>query len=398
MLEKIKIVSLTVFVLICVSITNSNAEIIFNFTNGIIDIFSFTETLNGKLKYDPYKAKITISFSTNTLEFFEDREFYILNSNTILPIIGGLVRTNFNYYLPIGVVDSIISLLKIECKFVNIDISLKNPNNSNNFGSSEEKPKDAETQLKLNPKVTYENAQSDFTPIRFVVIDAGHGGKDPGAVHNGFREKDINLIYAREIASKLARILSSKGINVVLTRNEDAYLTLEQRAKITSDLMKQTQGYGIFISIHQNASPIKTKKGPEIYYVSDKAVDDDTRAVLAFENSFIPKDEIKKVGELEKIISKIRSVALMEESRILSETISSSMINLKPIVKGAPFYVIKYIPVPSILVEVGYISNPEEVKTITSKDYISSFTDMISNGINKFIQEYNSTKGFTTPR
>ncbi|MCS7299863.1 MAG: N-acetylmuramoyl-L-alanine amidase [Spirochaetia bacterium] len=367
----------------------------FYLTNNVIEIFSFAETLKGKLEYDPYRSKIVVRFSTNVIEFFEDREFYILNSNFVMPFLGGLIRSNYNYYLPLSVVDSIVSFLKIECRIINFSTARTQQSSSTTIENTNR----VSTQTNFRTDMTtLSEIPTNFTPIKFIIIDAGHGGKDPGAIHNGFKEKELNLTYARAIAAELTSILHQRGIDIVLTRNSDTYLTLEQRVKIANNLLKRTQGYGIFISVHQNASPIKSKRGFEIYYVSDQAVDDNAREVLVFENSFIPKEEVRQVSELEKVIGKIRSVALMEESRILSENISRSMNTFSPVVKGAPFYVIKYIPIPSILLEIGYISNPDESRIISSKEYISSFAKSLANGIDKFIEEYNQTRGFTMPR
>lgn len=366
------------------------------FTNSIIDIFSFSDSLGGKVQYDPYKAKITITFGTNVLEFFENREFFIVNSNFVFPTLGGLIRTNLNYYLKFSVVDAIVSFLKVECRVVNhISDIVRTEVESSLPGNIE---RTNERDMVWNFRVAGgDRTNTDFIPIKFVVVDAGHGGKDPGAIHNGIREKDLNLVYAKMVASELSKRLASKGVDVVLTRMGDIYLSLEQRARIVNDLLRRTGGYGLFISIHQNASPVRTKKGMEIYFVSDEEVDDNTREVLAFENSFIPKEEIKKASELEKIIGKIRSVALMEESKILSEKLSKYIVPT-PLVRGAPFYVIKYIPVPSVLVEVGYISNQEEVSLLTSDTYVTKVSQALSEGIIRFIEEYNKTKGFTALR
>lgn len=375
----------------------------FYLTNGVIEIFNFVDAIKGQLYYDPYKAKITIVFGTNTIEFFENREFYIVNSNYIFPMIGGLIKSNYNYYISFSVVDSIVSFFRIPSKVENfvdnvLSYDLKDVENkniitkSNNVSVSQpsfDTSKDNQTTIQVS--------DTNFVPIKFVIIDAGHGGKDPGAIHNGVKEKDLTLRYAKSLHSELSKILTPMGIRVVLTRSSDVYLTLEQRVKVANELLKNTKGYGIFISIHMNASPIRSKKGMEIYYVSDQAVDDNTREVLALENSFIPKDEIRKVSDLEKVVGKIRSVALMEESRILGEKIARSFPN-NVLLKGAPFYVIKYIPIPSILVEVGYISNQDEVKVLLNDNNVVSISKSLAGGILEFINEYNRTKGFTSLR
>ncbi|MEN2998725.1 MAG: N-acetylmuramoyl-L-alanine amidase [Brevinematia bacterium] len=393
---------LALLVIITTTVSWASTITTFHLTNNLIEIFSFSESLRGNLSYDPYKAKITIRFGTNTLEFFENREFFIVNSNFVFPIVGGLIKTNYNYYLPLSVVDSIVSFLKLECKVLNVvTISSTLPVPSE-FPKEESKTGSAKnTQVLDNASTTFvtnlDAGATDFVPIKFVIIDAGHGGKDPGAIHNGIKEKDLNLTYAKALSSELSKRLSHIGVDVILTRTYDVYLSLEQRAKIANDFIKTTKGYGVFISIHQNASPVKVKKGMEIYFISDQAVDDDTREVLAFENSFIPKEEIKKVSELEKIIGKIRSIALMEESKILSEKLSKAFLPSPPI-KGGPFYVIKYIPIPSVLIEVGYISNPEDAKLITSENHIREISRRLSEGIVEFINEYNRTRGFVLLR
>lgn len=375
----------------------------FYLTNGVIEIFNFVDAIKGQLYYDPYKAKITIVFGTNTIEFFENREFYIVNSNYIFPMIGGLIKSNYNYYISFSVVDSIVSFFRIPSKVENfvdnvLSYDLKDVENknmitkSNNVSISQpsfDTSKDNQTTIQVS--------DTNFVPIKFVIIDAGHGGKDPGAIHNGVKEKDLTLKYAKSLHSELSKLLTPMGIRVVLTRSSDVYLTLEQRVKVANELLKNTKGYGIFISIHMNASPIRSKKGMEIYYVSDQAVDDNTREVLALENSFIPKEEIRKVSDLEKVVGKIRSVALMEESRILGEKIARSFPN-NVLLKGAPFYVIKYIPIPSILVEVGYISNQDEVKVLLNDNNVVSISKSLAGGILEFINEYNRTKGFTSLR
>lgn len=371
----------------------------FHLTNGIIDVISFATNLGGDVSYDPYKSKIVITWSTNVIEFFENHEFFIVNSNFVLPLPGGLIRTNYNYYLPFSVFDAIISFLKIQCEVKNYSslfgsnffLSKTDEVGKDYIGSFS--PIENKGDQFISPNVTNNNL--NFVPFKFVIIDAGHGGKDPGAIHNGIKEKELNLLFAKEIYNNLKNQLEPKGIKVILTRNSDLYLALEERVKVANNLLKSTGGYGIFISIHQNASPIKVKKGLEIYYISDAAVDDEARSVLAFENAFVPNEEIKNVGELEKIIGKIRSVALMEESRILAQTLSDSLKTLNPVLKGAPFYVIKYIPVPSVLVEVGYISNMEESKKLLDESFRKNFSSLVSQGILRFVFEYNSTQGFT---
>jgi N-acetylmuramoyl-L-alanine amidase len=182
-----------------------------------------------------------------------------------------------------------------------------------------------------------------------------------------------------------------------MSRDRDIYLSLEERANLANSLLRSTGGYGLFISIHMNASPLKSKRGVEVYFISDKVVDSEARETLAFENAFIDKKELQRARELEKVIGKIRSVALMEESRILSEKVANRLRSVDEglKIKGGPFYVIKYIPVPSVLLEVEYISNPESAKLLVDETYQKRIAELVSDGILDFISAYNQTQGFT---
>jgi|GEM_PF-3308360 len=387
-------------ILIILLLTLSGRSTVIHLTNNTIDIVSFSKMLNGSINYDPYRALISLKFDTNIVEFFENKSIIIINSNFIIPSF--LIQTNQNYYLSLSQVDYIISILQLPCTISNYSTTKNLDTTQENTNSSRIK----DDNLKSNNEVQTNNimviqtnktkSDTTFLPIKFVIIDPGHGGKDPGAEHNSLQEKKLTLEFSKKIYELLSRN-SSKDTKVILTRNSDIYLTLEERVKIANNLLKQTGGYGIFISIHMNASPIKSKKGTEVYFISDKAVDSNTRETLAFENAFIEKKELQRASELEKIIGKIRSVSLMEESRILSEKIGDQLKKIDPglKIKGGPFYVIKYIPVPSVLLEVEYLSNPESAKLLTNSTYQEQVAEMIANGIYNFISNYNETSGFT---
>ena len=378
------------------------SSLVISLTNNLIDLISFSKFIGAEISYDPYKSLISLRFSTNTIEFFENRGVGIINSNFILP--SPLVKSNFNYYLSISQVDYIVSVLEIPCILSNystdkpkvLGTTIVTDTNENKFIpiSGTKNTDISYSQVTLTSNSVSGN--SNFVPIRFVIIDAGHGGKDPGAMHNGIKEKELTLKYAKVIYNELLKKVP-KDVKIYMSRDRDIYLSLEERANLANSLLKSTGGYGLFISIHMNASPLKSKRGVEVYFISDKAVDSEARETLAFENAFIDKKELQRAGELEKVIGKIRSVALMEESRILSEKVANRLRSVDEglKIKGGPFYVIKYIPVPSVLLEVGYISNPESVKLLVDETYQKRIAELVSDGILDFISAYNQTQGFT---
>ncbi len=394
-------------VLACIVLTFPilGSSLVINLTNNLIDLVSFSKVIGAEISYDPYRALILLKFNTNTIEFFENRFVGIINSNFILP--SSLIRSNFNYYLSISQVDYIVSLLEIPCILSNYSTAKPKVQDSTYASTYTDTNKNelilvdkAKSSGVSSSPDNYQSkvilGGSSFVPIKFIIVDAGHGGKDPGAVHNGIMEKDLTLKYAIAIYNELLKKVP-KDVKVYMSRDRDIYLSLEERANLANNLLKSTRGYGLFISVHMNASPVKSKKGMEVYFISDKAVDSESRETLAFENSFIDKRELQRVGELEKVIGKIRSVALMEESRILSEKVANQ---LRPLdqglkIKGGPFYVIKYIPVPSVLLEVGYISNPESAKLLVNEAYQKRVAELVSNGVLDFISAYNRTQGFT---
>ena len=213
-----------------------------------------------------------------------------------------------------------------------------------------------------------------------IMIDPGHGGKDPGAMGNGLREKDIVL----DIARRLARQLRASGVKVYMTRDKDAFISLRGRAKMANKIMPD-----VFISIHANSSRSKTAKGIEVYYVSEK-VDDSTRAVVAAENSAL-RFEGTTDDKLKVIVWDIIHTENRAESRKLAEAIAHNIAKIMRSpnrgAKGAPFYVLKWTNVPSVLIEVGFISNPQEARKLADPAYREKIARAIFEGLISYFEE-----------
>lgn len=223
---------------------------------------------------------------------------------------------------------------------------------------------------------------------RRIVLDPGHGGHDPGAVGpNNLYEKDVVL----DIALKLKRALEEDPINeVYLTRDSDIYLPLEERTAIAN-----RRNADLFVSIHANASPRREAKGVETYMLN-WTDDEEAIRVAARENAI----SIKKMKEMNRqmdIVEVIKSDLIREnkrdESIKLANYVQRSLVSnlntrreqvLNLGVKQALFYVLFGAKMPSVLVEVSFISNPEEERMLSDE----AFRLMIARGVAQGIGAY----------
>jgi N-acetylmuramoyl-L-alanine amidase len=231
--------------------------------------------------------------------------------------------------------------------------------------------------------------------IRKVVIDPGHGGKDPGAIGKlGLVEKDIALDMAKRIRSYLER----GGINVILTRSDDRFISLWKRSDIANK-----EDADFFISVHANAARSSYAKGFEVFYLSE-AVDDNARAVAAAENASLKYEKSsfgnsRPSGALAATLWDIEYTENRAESIELAEYIGQATCQSLGLedrgVKGARFYVLKGAKMPSVLVEIGFISNRQDAKKIKNSEYRERLAESIARGIMKYKKEYEATEGFT---
>ncbi|MFH2011175.1 MAG: N-acetylmuramoyl-L-alanine amidase [Pseudomonadota bacterium] len=215
-----------------------------------------------------------------------------------------------------------------------------------------------------------------------IVIDPGHGGHDPGAIGpSGLKEKDVVL----KIAKKLEGIIKENlGCEVVLTRRDDIFIPLEERTAIAN-----THKADLFISIHANASLNRNAHGIETYFLNF-STDEEAMKVAARENA----TSTKKISDLKAILQDLMLNSKINESSTLAGHIQKSLTgklkneysdirNLG--VKQAPFYVLIGAEMPSILVEVSFISNTIEEERLKDLDYIEKLASSIFTGIKGYI-------------
>ncbi|HLD29323.1 MAG TPA: N-acetylmuramoyl-L-alanine amidase [bacterium] len=219
--------------------------------------------------------------------------------------------------------------------------------------------------------------------IETVVLDPGHGGKDPGAVgRRGLREKDVNLAIAKRVEKKL----KSRGFKVVMTRGYDVYLPLSQR----TILANRREGHA-FVSIHCNSSHNPNTCGVEVFFMSDKASDQEAGKVAQFENAVLDMEEEElEENKLNQLLWSMAINRFMNESSLLGKALLDEMKEYFPSlqrgVKQAGFHVLKGVQMPSVLIEVGFLSNSREEKLLSKKKYQEKIAQAICQGICDYVK------------
>lgn len=222
--------------------------------------------------------------------------------------------------------------------------------------------------------------------LKKIVVDAGHGGEDPGAIGpKGIKEKDINLLVAEDLAS----VLEKNGYKVYMTRTEDVFIPLADRTKLANKVMAD-----LFVSIHCNASIVKNTSGFEIYFLSEKATDSAAEAVANMENSVIALEEhnaaVKK--DTEKLLLSMAVNEFINESSlvcgIIDQQICKGFSNLSSRgVKQANFYVLRGASMPAVLVELAFITHAKEEKLLRKSKFRKKLAESIAKGIKLYEKE-----------
>lgn len=222
--------------------------------------------------------------------------------------------------------------------------------------------------------------------IKTIVVDAGHGGKDPGAIgRGGTKEKDINLLIALE----LARILEIEGgYDVLLTRTDDTFVPLVDRS-----LFANEKKADLFISIHCNASVRRKEGGFEIYYLAEESSDPHAEETEHLENAVIALEDPKspKKKKLQDLLFSMAQTEFINESSLLSNAVNRSVkkrVNIESRgVKQANFHVLHGVNMPSVLVESGFMTYQAEEQKLRSRKFRSSLVDAILTGVQNYEKE-----------
>jgi N-acetylmuramoyl-L-alanine amidase len=226
------------------------------------------------------------------------------------------------------------------------------------------------------PGTSFRGARS----VSRVVLDPGHGGKDNGAVGpTGVKEKDVTL----DIARRVGPILASQGMQVVLTRSDDAFVSLEERTARANAFSAD-----LFVSIHCNASESKSRRGVEAY-ILDTTRDEIAARVAARENATSQAAS----AELASILGSMRLANVARESvrfaQLLDRAATATLqMKYADVVDGgvhpAGFYVLVGARMPSVLFEASYLSNPTEEQRLAGDDYRQLLADSVANAIKAY--------------
>ncbi len=213
-----------------------------------------------------------------------------------------------------------------------------------------------------------------------IVIDAGHGGHDPGATANGVAESELVLDIALRVEAFLKK---QPGVNVILTRRTDVFIPLEKRTAIAN-----REGADLFLSIHANASPRVAARGVETYFLNF-ATNPAAEAVAARENA----TSSTSMGKLSDLVQQIMLNAKVKESREFAQMVQTSMVRglrtqnkavLDLGVKQAPFVVLIGARMPSVLAEISFVSNRAEARLLKQDAYRQRIAQSLADAVLKY--------------
>ena len=300
---------------------------------------------------------------TNQVTFIEIEDNLFQLSSTVMYL-------NNDYYIPIESFFSILQNLSEPSSF-------RYKNSEIRFTSNFEDQKTIKTVDLSNEKEKWE--------FKTIIIDAGHGGKDPGAVgYRGTKEKDIALDVAKRLEKKIAR---NMNVKVIMTRDEDVFLRLSERTKIAND----NKG-SLFISIHTNAAEDRRASGFETFliglnkneYAAKVAAREN--AVLELEGS-VNKD-LSGEDLIQATMAQASFAAYSETfADLVQKEIKKRVQSKDRGVKQAGFVVLARASMPNVLVELGFISNPSEEKKLRSPQY----RDQLATAIYRAVEQYQKT-------
>lgn len=223
---------------------------------------------------------------------------------------------------------------------------------------------------------------------RIVIIDPGHGGKDPGSTGpGGLKEKDAALM----ISNRLAALLKTKGYEVHLTRTRDTLISLSDRPRFANRWKGDEPG-ALYISIHLNALKSSSGRGFETFFLSEAGTDDERR-VAEMENAAVQYEDGPSAhsGELDQVLNGLRNDFYLRASNDLAAVVQQRLAAFHPGpnrgVKRARFVVLVGALMPAVLVEVGFITNPAEERLLGSAAFQDKLAFGIAESVDRFFRE-----------
>jgi len=297
---------------------------------------------------------------------------FIVIDDKVYQMQSKLIKSNDEYYVPI---DDFFNILSIHgSDHQSIDYTTM----SISLNSKIKKTKEIST---VNVDLAKEKNRWKLDTI---IIDPGHGGKDPGAIgYRGTKEKDITLDVAKRLVKKIER---NMNINTILTRDEDIFIRLQDRTKLAN-----SNNGKLFISIHANSAEDRRANGFETYMIG---MNKNAAAVrtAARENAVLDLEGGSATKLTDEALIKVTIAqsgfanGSEKFAALVQEEMSKRLQSKDRGVKQAGFYVLAYASMPNVLIELGYISNPSEEKKLKSSQYKDALATSIYRAIEKYQQ------------
>jgi N-acetylmuramoyl-L-alanine amidase len=318
--------------------------------------------------------KIVLNIDGLKVKISKDIAFIVVDEK-LYQMKKNVVELNDEYYVPIEELFNILSLKGFNLPLIDYSkmVIVLNPR----FDKIQ----------KVTPAINLKKEKNKWK-LDTIIIDPGHGGKDPGAIgYRGTKEKDITLDVAKRVARKIEK---NMNIKTVLTRDEDIFIRLQDRTKLAN-----SENGKLFISIHANSAEDTRANGFETYMIGTNknaaAVKTAARenAVLDLENS----DAIKLTDEdlIKATLAQSGFANSSEQFAALVQQEMNKRLQSKDRgVKQAGFYVLAYASMPNVLIELGYISNPSEEKKLKSSQYKEALATSIYRAVEKYQKILNS--------
>ncbi|MEE0877888.1 MAG: N-acetylmuramoyl-L-alanine amidase [Treponemataceae bacterium] len=318
--------------------------------NGYISLVEASENLGASLFWDPITSSGILEKNGNSLSFALNQEIVVFNFRDF-SITEPPILQNDKIYISQKLVESAQNLFLT-------------PVNDSSF------------------------------KIGAILIDAGHGGKDPGTVGSvtkdgkkiQLNEKDIVLTVAQGLNNALKSKYPDKKI--LMTRSTDVYLTLEQRVEIANSVELAENEAIVFVSIHANSAFDKKAKGFETWYLSP-----------GYRRSILKENEVD--ADILPILNSMLEEEFTTESILIAKFIDDGLkkqvgdLTKSRGLKEEEWFVVRNANMPSVLVEVGFVSNPEEALLLSDQNYLRKLALGIYNGVSSFVTHFEQSRGFT---
>jgi N-acetylmuramoyl-L-alanine amidase len=244
--------------------------------------------------------------------------------------------------------------------------------------------KGAPPPLKLRPQIAPQVARLNVPPMpakKVIVIDPGHGGHDPGALGAQGYEKDVNLAAAQALKARLEK---SPKYRVVLTREDDTYVPLEERVRIA-----QRSGADLFISLHSDSGGDAAVKGASVYTLSDKASNRAARFVK--QDDWFMKASLTGDRGVQDILFDLTQRATKNRSATFANTLMSHIDGKAPLLRrshrDAGFMVLLAPDVPAVLLEMGFVTNPDDEDRLRDPAKRAQFMNAVADSIDDYFSE-----------